>query len=500
MRNKALTLSLLAAALVIAVPGAASAAAFNVLHSFNGEDGETPAAPLAQGSDGFIYGVAAHGGDFMVLPPDGGGTAFRLAANGSLMTLHTFAGLEGAVPTGLIQGRDGFFYGTTTYGGQEGISPLLPGNGTIFRMSAAGAVTVLHVFQGGSEGFRPGPIMQGADGAFYGHAVGGVGGSGLYWGFVYRFDPISRVLSHLHDFVSSDGRYPTGKLFQGADGFFYGTTSEGGLWNSGVVYKVDSNGNFVLLHSLSPLYPGEGSQPKGGVMQASDGFFYGTTESGYGSVFRMDAAGNFTVMHRFDPYASDGWRPVSGLIEGRDGFLYGTAPSGGRTPLVGLSPYGVVYRMDKAGGFTVLRSFTGADGRRPLAGLMQGLDGLVYGSTSLGGASGLGVLFSMETAVSTPAPLPALAQLAFDPSRVAGGQISTGTLWLRGPAPSGGAVVTLSSNAPAVASVPATMTVPAGAWTGSFTVSTRQVKQIKTVSVTATYAGSSVSARLTVTR
>ena len=80
------------------------------------------------------------------------------------------------------------------------------------------------------------------------------------------------------------------------------------------------------------------------------GFFYGTTEQGGygGEIFRMDAAGNFTVIHRFDSYFSDGGRPLSGLIEGRDGFLYGTTPSGGQP--VTASRYGVVYRMDKAAG------------------------------------------------------------------------------------------------------------------------------------------------------
>jgi uncharacterized repeat protein (TIGR03803 family) len=495
MRTKALALALFAATLVLAFPGVASAATFTVLHSFSGPDGETPAAPLIQGADGFIYGVAAHGGNFTVLPPDGGGTVFRMDASGTVTTLHTFAGPEGAWPTSLIQGRDGFFYGTANYGGQEGISSLLPGGGTIFRMNPAGVVTVLHVFPGWLGDRYPGPIVQGADGALYGTALGGVG-----FGFVYRFDPITGVLRHLHDFVSSDGKFPAGPLFQGRDQSFYGTTRQGGQWNSGVVYKVDALGNFVLLHSLSPLYPGEGSEMKGGVIQASDGFFYGTTESGYGSVFRMDAAGNFTVVHRFDAYASDGWRPVSGLIEGRDGFLYGTAPSGGRTPVVAPSPYGVVYRMDKSGGFTVLRSFSGLDGRRPLAALMQGVDGLLYGSTSLGGTSGLGVLFRMAPVVSTPIPLPTPAQLAFSPSNVVGGQSSTGTLWLGGPAPSGGAVITLSSNSPAVASVPTTVTVPAGAWTASFAVSTKRVTKTRTVGITASYNGLSISAKLTVAR
>jgi uncharacterized repeat protein (TIGR03803 family) len=495
MRNRAFFLSLIAAALVLALPSVASATSFTVLHNFIGADGETPAAPLINGSDGFTYGVAAHGGNFTVLPPDGGGTAFRMDAKGNVTTLHTFVGIEGAWPTGLIQGRDGYFYGTAAYGGVPGITPLLPGPGTIFRMDAAGVVTVLYVFPGGNAGFRPGPIVQGNDGALYGSALGGVG-----WGLVYRFDPVTGDFSDLHDFVSSDGKFPTGPLFQATDGSFYGTTRQGGLWNSGVVYKVDAFGNFTLLHALSPLFPGEGSEPKGGVIQASDGFFYGTTESGYGSIFRMDAAGNFTVLHRFDPYAYDGWRPVSGLIEGRDGFLYGTAPSGGRDPVVAPSPYGVVYRISKSGTFTVLRSFSGPDGRRPLAALMQGVDGLLYGSTSLGGTSDLGVLFSMEPGVSTPAPLPTLAQLAFDPYSVVGGQKSTGTVWLRGPAPSGGAVVTLSTTASAPVVVPATMTVPAGEWTGSFTVATNRVKRTKTVGIIASYNGGSVLAKLIVTR
>ena len=280
-RPKALTLTLFVAALLLAAPGVVSAASFTALHSFSGPDGETPAAPLVQGADGFLYGVAAHGGNFNVLPPDGGGTAFRIDASGTLTTLHTFGGPDGAVPNSLIQGRDGFFYGTTTYGGGDGITPLNPGTGTIFRMDAAGVVTVLHVFPrsigGGSS--QPGPIVQGADGALYGGALGAYGTSAV-GGYIYRFDPVTGDFRHLHDFVGSDGALPTGPLFQADDGFFYGTTNQGGVWNSGVIYKVDGLGHFVLLHSLSPFFPGEGSQPKGGVIQASDGFVYGTTELG----------------------------------------------------------------------------------------------------------------------------------------------------------------------------------------------------------------------------
>jgi uncharacterized repeat protein (TIGR03803 family) len=200
MRTKALVFVLPVAIFFLALPGVAAAASFTVLHSFGGPEGETPTAPLVQGVDGSFYGVAAHGGDFTAFG-DGGGTAFRVDASGNFTTLHVFRGPDGATPNSLIRGRDGFFYGTTTYGG-----PLLPGNGTLFRMSVAGVVTVLHAFPyaigGGSS--LPGPIVQGADGALYGTARGTFGTSAI-GGYVYRFDPTTGDFRHLHDFVGSDG-------------------------------------------------------------------------------------------------------------------------------------------------------------------------------------------------------------------------------------------------------------------------------------------------------
>jgi uncharacterized repeat protein (TIGR03803 family) len=495
MRAKVLILALFGATLMFAFAGAASAAAFTVLHNFSGPEGETPAAPLIQGADGFFYGVAAHGGDFTVLPPDGGGTVFRMDANGGVETLHTFGGPEGAWPKSLIQARDGFFYGTATFGGQPSISGLNPGTGTIFRMDATGEVTVLHVFPysigGGSS--QPGPIVQGTDGALYGSALGEFGTSAI-GGYVYRFDPITGDFRHLHDFIGSDGAIPTGPLFQAGDGFFYGTTNQGGLWNSGVIYKVDAFGHFLLLHSLSPFFPGEGSEPKGGVIQASDGFFYGTTEQGGygGEIFRMDAAGNFTVLHRFDAYFSDGGRPRSGLIEGRDGFLYGTASKGGQ-PVTG-SRYGVVYRMDMAGTVTVMHTFTGPDGYEPWAALVQGTDGGLYGSTVVGGAFGLGVLFRVDPAAPVAA---SLTSVTLNPAQVTGGSSSTGTVTLTGPAPAGGAVVTLGSSS-GNAAVPATVNVPAGSSSATFPVTTTSVTITTTATITGNYGGQTRSATLTI--
>jgi uncharacterized repeat protein (TIGR03803 family) len=157
--------------------------------------------------------------------------------------------------------------------------------------------------------------------------------------------------------------------------------------------------------------------------------------------------------------------------------------------------------MDKAGTVTVLHTFTGSDGREPWAGLTQGADGQLYGSTVVGGAFGLGVLFRVDPAAPVPpAPLPTLTGLTLAPSGVVGGQSSTGTVTLGYPAPSGGAVVALSSSSSSVASVPATVTVPGGATSASFVVSTKPVKRTRTTTITASYESSSVSATLTVTR
>jgi uncharacterized repeat protein (TIGR03803 family) len=473
-------------------PGTALSAV-GVLHSFAGPDGETPAAPLVQGTDGFLYGVAAHGGDFAGLAPDGGGTVFRTTASGSFTTLHVFNGIDGSVPTGIVQGRDGAFYGTTAYGGQPGTSSLLPGTGTIYRMDTAGNLAVLFVFPGGERGYRPGPVMQGLDGALYGTAVGGSSLYSRFPGIVYRFDPATGDYRILHTFVISDGRDPTGKLFQAGDGFLYGTTNEGGAWNSGVVYKVSPSGNFAIVHTFDT---NEGSQPKAGVFQASDGFFYGTLElGGYGGrIFRMDAAGSLTVLYSFGPYSSAGWRPVTNPIEGRDGRFYGTTPRGGTSA---AGSYGVVYQLTRAGSLSVLHSFSGPDGIQPSAPLLQASDGLLYGSTIVGGATGLGTLFKIGGGEATQ--LPTLLSLYIDPPSVIGGSTATGKLALSWAAPQSGAVVSLSSDS-ALASVPATVTVPAGANTVSFPITTRSTKRMRVATIVASYNNSRVTGTVAITR
>ena len=135
---------------------------------------------------------------------------------------------------------------------------------------------------------------------------------------------------------------------------------------------------------------------------------------------------------------------------------------------------------------------------------MQGADGLLYGSTSLGGTSGLGVLFRVDPAAPVAA---SLTSVTLNPAQVTGGSSSTGTVTLTGPAPvrltpsarAGAAVVTLDSTTPSVASVPATVSVPAGVTSATFIVSTTNVSSTKAVTISASYGGVTKAVVLTVT-
>jgi uncharacterized repeat protein (TIGR03803 family) len=479
--------------LVLGTSAASAAPAVSVLHSFAGPEGEVPRAALVQGSDGFLYGVAPYGGDFTVMAPDGGGTIFRTDGAGNVTTLHVFNGEDGAVPTGLTRGQDGMFYGTTVYGGLPEPSSLNPGPGTIFRIDTSGNFTSLFVLPGWESGYRPGPLVQGADGALYGTAVGGSSLYARFPGVVFRFDPADGSYQILHTFTIADGRDPTGRLFQAADGFFYGTTNQGGAFRCGVVYKVNAAGEFALLHSFDF---NDGCEAKAGVFRASDGFFYGTTEKGaggYGEIFRMDAAGNVAVLHRFGPYSAGGLSPDTNPVEVSPGVFYGVTPLGGSVH----PSYGIVYRMDSSGSTSVVHEFSGPDGIAPHASLTLAGDGMLYGSASVGGAYGLGTLFRL--AATQTALLPTLLTLTPSEYSVVGGTALSATVELSWAAPAGGAVLSLSSDS-SVVSVPASVTVPAGATRATFPITTGRTKRTRTATITATYNGSRVTTWLTVTR
>jgi uncharacterized repeat protein (TIGR03803 family) len=361
-----------------------SAQALTTLHSFNGGDGRSPEATLVQGSDGNFYGTTALGGAHAK------GTVFKIDRTGSLTTLHSFSGSpgDGAVPVaGLVQGSDGNFYGTTASGGAFF-------QGTVFRMTPSGAITVLHSFNSfSSEGAVPvAGLVQASDGNFYGTTA--LGGQ-HFQGTVFRIDATGN-LTTLHSFSGSpnDGSNPVAGLVQGSDGNFYGTTPSGGAHFQGIVFRISQGGTHAVLHSFAG-YPAEGGVPFAALVQDNDGDFYGTTAVGgahfKGTVFKIDAAGSLITLHSFSGSPAEGANPVAGLVQGSDGNFYGT------TALGGTHFRGTVFNIDATGSLTTLHSFSGSpsEGALPFAGLVQGSDGNFYGTTVLGGAHGAGTVFTL---------------------------------------------------------------------------------------------------------
>jgi uncharacterized repeat protein (TIGR01451 family) len=400
---------------LIAARGTSFAQTFEVVTPFGpGTDGQLRHG-FIQATDGNFYGTTPRGGIF--------GTVFKMdAAAGTLTTLHSFGlnsvGLlpEGTTPTGLIQGTDGSFYGTMEGGGLVEVPGFgtTNGSGTLFRMDAAGMVTVLHVFSPGlngntTEGGAPQGLIQASDGSFYGTTLSGpidfqrpINGQFVPAGTVFKIDA-GGTQTTLHTFSGSDGAKPTASLIQATDGNFYGTTSEDNVLGFGTVFKMTPAGTLTTLHTFSGS---DGANPFGPLVQGADGNFYGTTFyggsgytgplSGSGTVFKIDTAGTLTTLHRFT--VGEGRSPYAGLIQGTDGNFYGTTTAGG-VPGGSVTVFnmaGTVFKMDAAGTVTTLHTFSGSDGERPFAGLVQARDGSIYGATETGGANFTGVVFRLR--------------------------------------------------------------------------------------------------------
>jgi len=301
----------------------ANAQTVTVLYSFASSPtgGGFPEAGLLQGSDGNFYGTTLAGGT------GGSGTVFRVSPNGTYTNLYFF----GSSPTdgvylcaGLVQGSDGNFYGTSLAGGTHG-------NGTFFRISASGSYTNLYSFIGyPTDGNGPNGLLKASDGNFYGTTQGG--GTNYVSGTVFRISASGNE-TNLYSFggYPADGRNPQAGLAQGRDGNFYGTTAEGGTYSNGTMFRISPSGTYTSLYSFagSP----DGASPSAGLVQGSDGNFYGTTQGGgtgnSGTVFRVSPNGTYTNLYFFGSSPNDGYQPLAGLVQGSDGNFYGTTMRGG---------------------------------------------------------------------------------------------------------------------------------------------------------------------------
>lgn len=358
--------------------------ALTALNSFDFADGWTPSGSLVQASNGNFYGTTQFGG------ASDTGTVFEISPEGKLTTLYSFCAKKNcadgrAVYGGLVQGGDGDFYGTTYAGGAGNNCGTGTGCGTVFKITAGGELTTLHSFcieKNCPDGASPlAGLALGIDGNFYGTtqfggaATGTVAPCGEFGcGTAFKITPEGK-LTTLHSFDYTDGYSPEALLLQATDGDFYGTTPMGGEFGAGTVFKITPEGELTTLHSFCTQVNNEenctdGNDSTAGLVQATDGDFYGTTTAGgahgYGSIFKITPEGALTTLHSFcaglnvEGSCIDGSAPSAALIQATNGTLYGTTSTGGAhgdgtifSLSVGLGPFVVTRPSSGAPGTTV---------------------------------------------------------------------------------------------------------------------------------------------------
>jgi uncharacterized repeat protein (TIGR03803 family) len=362
------------AASIVASP----AQTFTTLARFDEYDGYFPTGSLVQGADGNLYGTTQGSNT----GTSDGGTIFSIAPGGTLNTLYYFcsdAGCNFEPIAGMTLATDGNFYGTTAEGLTCGAGC---NSGAVFRMAPGGTPITLYTFCGQTnctDGSYPyGGLVQATDGNFYGTTYGG-GDNNL--GTVFRITPVG-TLTTLHSFTEAEAGNPTAALVQGTDGDLYGVT--GGL-GAGIVFKITLEGTFSTLYTGLQLYSA--------LIQATDGDFYGTSVSGgqnrEGTVFKITPHGKFTTLYTFcaKTNCADGYYPFGGLVQATDGNFYGTTREGGNPKKCNteIGTCGTIFRITPKGKLTTLYDFTAAGGAEPYDSLIQATDGSFYGTAGFGG-------------------------------------------------------------------------------------------------------------------
>ncbi|HTQ53139.1 MAG TPA: choice-of-anchor tandem repeat GloVer-containing protein [Bryobacteraceae bacterium] len=199
-----------------------------------------------------------------------------------------------------------------------------------------------------------------------------------------------QTVTTLVNFRGPDGAYPGyGPLVQGIDGQLYGITEAGGDTNSGAVFSITPQGQLISVNSLNGA---DGADPLGRLVIIPNGMFYGTAFSGgdegeNGTVIGFNPNGTLTSLHVFD--GTDGANPFAGLVWAFNGMLYGTTSHGG------AYGEGTIFQITARGTLTTRYSFEATNGG-DISGLLQAADRLLYGTTSLGGPSNAGTIYTMS--------------------------------------------------------------------------------------------------------
>jgi uncharacterized repeat protein (TIGR03803 family) len=296
---------------------------------------------------GNLYGTSMYSGSYNL------GTVFKVTPKGAETVLHSFQdGSDGALPSGnLLLDQSGNVYGTTQYGGDPNCDVFNPGCGTVFEIKADGTEKILYSFQYGT-----------------------------------------------------DGAMPYGGVIADSAGNLYGTTGYGGnyagecngYYGCGTIFELTSNGQEKILYAFQG--GSDGIRPYAGLVADSAGNFYGATPLGckYGCVFKLTANYTESVLHQFQ-CGHDGCSPQHNLTLDSNGRLYGMTEGGG-SDHCHHGGCGVVFKVAPNGKETIPHTFWGKkSGRNPVASLLMGSNGLMYGTTISGGkCDTCGVVFSLK--------------------------------------------------------------------------------------------------------
>jgi uncharacterized repeat protein (TIGR03803 family) len=317
------------------------------------------------------------------------GATAQSARAQTLHVLYNFAGsADGGDPyASLIRDAAGNLYSTVDYGGTSFA-------GAVFKVAPNGTETVLYSFSGGADGAYPfSPVVRDAAGNLYGTtSQGGSANAGV----VFKVDP-NGTETVLHSFTGgADGIIPIGGLLRDKAGNLYGATSQGGTYNDGVLFKISPRGKETILHTFTGSTT-DGKYPSyTSLLTDTLGDLYGVTEEGGaadgGILYKLSKTGKLTILHSFKGGTTDGCNVLGTPFMDAAGNFYGTTSSCGTHML------GTVWKVSQTGKEKVLHSFAGgtSDGEYPLAGVIVDASGNVYGNTETGGSANVGTVYEIS--------------------------------------------------------------------------------------------------------
>jgi uncharacterized repeat protein (TIGR03803 family) len=389
-------------ALMILLHYPATAQVFTTLVNLNGDNGATPMyMTMIEADDGNLYGTTVAGGanGFGVL------FQMTLNGQIQILHSFCDSGCpNGSQPYGgVVQGKDGHLYGTTALGGHRShpdgtiFKTTLGGQFKVLYKFCGGMVKGKCI-----DGSLPlAPPVEGQNGKFYLTTSGGLSGEPFPSAIKISSNASATILCSYpkHCTVFYYMRETQSSLIQAKDNIFYGTAGYGEQGN-GTIFKIKSGKVSSFYNFCNQTNCADGLQPLGPLTIGKDGNFYGTTfgqpseswATKYGTVFSITPRGRLTTLYAFctQVNCTDGAYPTAGLVQGTDGNFYGTTTMGG------TNDDGTIFQVTPQGVLTVLHSFSGSDGSDPSGGLIQASNRLFYGSTSTGGSGNKGTIYSLD--------------------------------------------------------------------------------------------------------